>query len=211
MLNVTTFWTVFLMVRNTLWLSFNRQKHRTHCPHVSNRPKHGVKMSAWTAAGAGSWPSGSLMDILPGLSFSLMALRLVMVSRQTGKHSSSLWNPGDSSINSPIILQLVDFKSCQVEFQLRFVSANFTSVVVWSWPLILAKWWGEKSTHHVWRLPKDSFGLRVFRDMDMEKALEEWNLVQVGWNWYLWCGHSLPCRCGFRICAETHSEHLQRR
>lgn len=29
---------------------------------------------------------------------------------------------------------------------------------------------------------QDSFGLRVFRDMDMEKALEEWNLVQAGRN-----------------------------
>lgn len=62
--------------------------------------------------------TGDVLDILPGLAFSLMALRLVMVCF-TQLHIC-----------------------CGLELAI------------------------------------DSFGLRVFRDMDMEKALEEWNLVQ---------------------------------
>lgn len=62
--------------------------------------------------------TGNVLDILPGLAFSLMALRLVMVCF-TQLHIC-----------------------CGLELAI------------------------------------DSFGLRVFRDMDMEKALEEWNLVQ---------------------------------
>jgi len=62
--------------------------------------------------------TGGAFDIFPGLSFSLMILRLVMVC---------------------------------------FVQLHICSGL---------------------ELAIDSFGLRVFRDMDMEKALEEWNLVQ---------------------------------
>lgn len=62
--------------------------------------------------------AGGALDILPGLSFSLMILRLVMVC------------------------------FCQLHICCGL------------------------------ELAIDSFGLRLFRDMDMERAIEEWNLVQ---------------------------------
>lgn len=98
----------------------------------------------------------------------------------------------DSTGESGIPLWYSKFVRCSLQLE-----DDLFRDVTKRWSKTPPKWWFDKE-NHTSKLPRslggwpsscfsrlttqDSFGLRVFRDMDMEKALEEWNLVQAGRN-----------------------------